>query len=85
MSKKPNDASSENGKEKFEVADVFRLYGQDYRLNNPYHLIIPRSCVISKSVGLQPSEVILNNAINAGLNASLITHAETGIAQSAKP
>ena len=35
MNKKPNDASSPNGKEKFEVADVFRLYGQDYRLNNP--------------------------------------------------
>lgn len=33
MNKKPDDASSPNGKEKYEVADVFRLYGQDYRLN----------------------------------------------------
>ena len=38
MNKKPNDASSPNGKEKFEVADVFRLYGQDYRLNNPLRI-----------------------------------------------
>jgi len=72
MNKKPNDASSPNGKEKFEVADVFRLYGEDYRLN-------------TKSAGLLPSEVMLNNAINAGLNESLITHAETGIAQNVKP
>ena len=35
MNKKSDDASSENGKEKFEVADVFRLYGQEYRLNKP--------------------------------------------------
>jgi hypothetical protein len=35
MNKKPNDASSPNGKVKFEVADVFRIYGQEYRLNNP--------------------------------------------------
>jgi len=35
MNKKPNDALSPNGIEKFEVADVFRLYGQDYRPNNP--------------------------------------------------
>ena len=35
MNEKPNAASSPNDKEKFEIADVFLLYGQDYRLNNP--------------------------------------------------
>jgi hypothetical protein len=38
MNKTPNDTSSPNHKEKYEVADVFRLQGQDFRLNNalPY-------------------------------------------------
>jgi predicted Zn-ribbon and HTH transcriptional regulator len=31
MNKKPNDASSPNGKERYEVADIFRLYGDNYR------------------------------------------------------
>jgi len=55
MKKKPNDASSENGKEKFEVADIFRLYGQDYRLNNPLpydHIKVMRHIEICRTDAL---------------------------------
>lgn len=55
MNKKPNDASSENGKEKFEVADVFRLYGQGYRLNNSLpsdHIKVMRHIQICRTAAL---------------------------------
>jgi len=55
MKKKPNDASSPNGKEKFEVADVFRLYGEDYRLNNPLpydHIKVMRHIQICRTAAL---------------------------------
>lgn len=34
MNKETNDTSSSTGKGKYEVADIFRLYGEDYRRNN---------------------------------------------------
>jgi len=55
MNKKPTDASSPNGKEKFEVADVFRLYGEDYRLNNPLpsdHIKVMRHIQICRTAAL---------------------------------
>ena len=55
MNKKPNDASSQNDKEKVEVADVFRLYGQDYRLNNhlPYdHIKVMHHIQICRTAAL---------------------------------
>ncbi len=64
MKKKPNDASSENGKEKFEVADVFRLYGQGYRLNNPLpsdHTKVMRHIQICRTAALG------GHKVNSGL------------------
>ena len=59
MNKQPNDASSPNGKDKFEVADIFRLYGDNYRrtravsyeqLKAMHHIEICRTAVLGGHV-----------------------------------
>jgi predicted Zn-ribbon and HTH transcriptional regulator len=60
MNKLPNDALSTNGKDKFEVADIFRLYGADYRrthavsydqLKAVHHIEICRTAALGGHVG----------------------------------
>ena len=59
MNKLPDGASSENRKDKVEVADIFRLYGDDYRrthalsydqLKAMHHIEICRTAVLGGHV-----------------------------------
>ena len=55
MKNKSNDSTSKDSKQRYEVADIFRLYGENYRQNNllPYdHLKIMRHIEICRTAVL---------------------------------
>jgi len=85
MKKTHHDSMAPKKQQHVELADIFRLYADDYRrsyavsyqqLKAMHHIQICRTAVLLA--------VMLNNATNVHLSRSHIIHAATGIALNAK-
>ncbi len=72
-------------KTKYEVADIFRLYGKEYQKQT--NLSYKKLNVMHKITICRTSQlgVISNSVINVVLNGLPITPAETGTAPNARP
>ena len=80
MRKTHNDSMAPKNQEQVELADIFRLYGDDYRRSYAVsyeQLKVMHHIEVCRTASLV---LMLSNATDAHLNKSLIIHVGTGIA-----
>jgi hypothetical protein len=69
-------------RKQWEVADIFRLYGDIYSQSNP----LPYEKIkVMHHIEMCRTAELGGHVTNADSSISLTTHAETGIAQNASP
>jgi len=87
MRKTHNDSTAPKNQKQLELADIFRLYGDDYRRSHAVsyqQLKVMHHIEICRTAEPLCWAVMLSNATNVHLSRSLIIHAAIDIALNAK-